>query len=102
MIFARSASQPASSNRGFFLGLGLVMIVLLGVTGNALAAAKPKITSPTTASGTVGIAFSYQITADQSITTWGASGLPAGLTVNTTNGLISGTPTVTGTFSVGL
>src|SRR5438270_13776930 len=102
MNSVRSDSQPVGLTRSFAVGLALVIITLLGVTGNALAAAKPKITSPTTASGTVGIAFSYQITADQSITTWGASGLPAGLTVNTTNGLISGTPTVTGTFSVGL
>jgi Putative Ig domain len=101
MISARSDSQPACSSRSSALGVALVLIALLAATGNALAA-KPKITSPTTASGTIGLPFSYQITADQAITTWGASGLPAGLTVNTTNGLISGTPTATGTFSVGL
>jgi hypothetical protein len=78
------------------------MFSLLGGTGNILAAPKPKITSATTASGTVGVAFSYQITADQAITTWGASGLPAGLSVNTATGLISGTPTAVGVFSVGL
>jgi len=101
MISARSDSQPACSSRSSALGVALVLIALLAATGNALAA-KPKITSPTTASGTIGLPFSYPITADQAITTWGASGLPAGLTVNTTNGLISGTPTATGTFSVGL
>src|SRR5439155_21469479 len=61
-----------------------------------------KITSPTTASGTVGVPFSYQITAVQTITTWGAAPLPAGLSGNTISGLISGTPTVVGTFSVTL
>src|SRR5437764_2156994 len=60
----------------------------------------PVITSATTASGTVGVAFSYQITATNNPTSFNATGLPAGLTVNTSTGLISGTPTTTGTYSV--
>jgi len=58
------------------------------------------ITSSGTASGTVGTAFSYQITATNTPTSFGATGLPTGLTVNTTSGLISGTPTGTGISSV--
>ena len=69
---------------------------------NVLAAPKPKITSSTSASGTVGVPFTYQITADQTIITWGASPLPFGLSVNTATGLISGTPTTVGTYSVTL
>src|SRR5258708_22631262 len=53
----------------------------------------PVITSGTTASGTVGSAFSYQITATNTPTSYGATGLAAGLAVNTSTGLISGTPT---------
>ena len=64
--------------------------------------AAPVITSPTTASGTVGSAFSYQITATNNPTSYGATGLPAGLSVNTTSGLISGTPTSAGTSTVTL
>jgi hypothetical protein len=61
------------------------------------------ITSSGTANGTVGTAFSYQITATNSPTSFGASGLPAGLTVDTGSGLISGTPTgASGTYSVTL
>jgi GH18 family chitinase/aryl-phospho-beta-D-glucosidase BglC (GH1 family)/predicted carbohydrate-binding protein with CBM5 and CBM33 domain len=62
----------------------------------------PVISSATTASGTVGTAFSYQIVASGSPTSYSATGLPAGLTVNATSGLISGTPTVAATSSVAL
>ena len=76
-------------------------------TGNAtltltIAAASPVITSATTASGRVGSAFSYQITATNAPTSYGATGLPAGLAVNTGTGLISGTPTSAATSTVTL
>jgi len=60
----------------------------------------PVISSATTASGTVNQAFSHQIAASNSPTGFAANGLPAGLTVNTTNGLISGTPSAAGVSSV--
>jgi len=63
---------------------------------------KPVISSATTASGTVGSAFSYQITASNSPTSYSATGLPAGLTVNSGTGLISGNPTAAGTSTVTL
>jgi putative Ig domain-containing protein len=81
----------------------LAAITLGGALAMSLAttafAAAPNIMSGN-ASGTVGVAFSYQITANQSpITLWGASNLPPGLTVNTTTGVISGTPTTAGTYN---
>jgi hypothetical protein len=48
----------------------------------------------------VGESFTYQITANNSPTTFGATGLPAGLSVDSASGLISGKPTVSGTFNV--
>ncbi|HTB81245.1 MAG TPA: putative Ig domain-containing protein, partial [Opitutaceae bacterium] len=79
----------------------------VGGTGSAtlvltVSPAKPVITSAATATGQVGVAFSYQITASNSPTSFAASPLPAGLSVSTTTGLISGTPTATGTTNVSL
>ncbi len=56
----------------------------------------PAISSATTASGTVSNFFSYQIVASNSPTSYAATGLPAGVTINTMTGLISGTPTTVG------
>ncbi len=52
----------------------------------------PELTSPLTASGQVGVAFSYQITAANAPTSYNATGLPSGLSINTATGEITGTP----------
>jgi hypothetical protein len=44
--------------------------------------------------------FSYQIVGNNAPTSFNASALPAGLSVNTTTGVISGTPTMGGKFSI--
>ena len=64
--------------------------------------AAPVITSATTASGTVGAAFSYQIIASNSPVSYTATGLPAGLSINAATGLITGTPSVAGISAVTL
>jgi len=60
----------------------------------------PVITSPLAAAGSVGAAFSYQIAASGSPTAYAAAGLPAGLSINTSTGLVSGTPQAAGTSNV--
>lgn len=96
------------TGRGDVLGTGYSAYGSIGaytLSGTVPAAATvvaPSITSATTASGKVSQAFSYQITASNSPTSFGASGLPAGLSINTTNGLITGTPTAAGTSNVTL
>ncbi len=61
-----------------------------------ITAAAPVITSSSSTSGTVGVPFSYQITASRSPTNYTASPLPAGLSLNATTGAITGTPTLVG------
>lgn len=73
---------------------GIVLTVTSVVPGT------PVITSATGASGTQGQPFNYQITATDSPTSFGATPLPGGLSINTTTGSISGTPSAIGSFDV--
>lgn len=75
--------------------------VMLTVTAPVLDA--PVVTnSPLTATGTVHTAFSYTITASNSPDSYDASPLPAGLSIDTATGMISGIPAAAGTFFVQL
>ncbi len=62
------------------------------------------VTNPGNQTSTVGTAVSLQIQATDSASgqtlTYSATGLPAGLSINSSTGLISGTPTSAGTSSV--
>ena len=93
---AGSYAATGSANKGW-----TIQVVALKPASSGVGAA-PVITSATTAGGTVGTAFSYQITATNSPTSFGATGLPAGFSVNSGTGLISGTPTAPGTSTINL
>ena len=60
------------------------------------------VATPAGAVGTVGIAFTKTISATGGTGTfrWTASGLPAGLAISATSGVISGNPKASGTFPV--
>jgi hypothetical protein len=73
-----------------------------GVTVNmdSVVAGAPVISSPTTVTATTGSAFDYQITATYNPTSFTATNLPTGLSINSSTGLISGTPVDPGIFIV--
>jgi subtilase family serine protease len=78
---------------------GLTAFQSNGTTGNTVT-----VTNPGNQTGTVGTAVSLQISATDSASgqtlTYSASGLPAGLSINSSTGLISGTPSTAATSSV--
>jgi sugar lactone lactonase YvrE/PKD repeat protein len=85
------AASVAATNTG---GTGAYQTLTIAVLPPA-----PVITSATSASAVVGAAFTYQITANNSPTSFSASGLPDGVSVDATTGAVTGIPTTAGTFN---
>ena len=105
MTTSHRNSQLTCSKPGLAFGTALLIMTRLLTGSDAFAASAPHITSPATESGTVGVPYTYQITVrnqDYPINPWGATPIPPGLTFNSTTGLISGTPTATGTYNIQL
>ena len=69
------------------------------LTTTIVAPPPPSITSANTATGTLGVSFNYQITGSNTPTSFSATGLPSGLSLSATTGLISGAPLSTGTVA---
>jgi len=76
----------------------------VGTTGSGGSGNTVTVTNPGTQTSTVGTAASLQVHASDSASgqtlTYSSTGLPAGLSINSASGLISGTPTTAGTSSV--
>jgi uncharacterized delta-60 repeat protein len=80
-----------------FSSSGLIQVIYL-----ANSSIVPVVSSPSAVTGTAGSPLSFTVTASQSPTSFSASGLPPGLTINPATGVISGTPTGSGTYNVTL
>jgi hypothetical protein len=82
---------------------GIELHAVLDVQFGSGGSGSVSVTSPGDQTGTVGTAASVQISASDTAggtLTYSASGLPAGLSINRSTGLISGTPTTVGTSTV--
>ena len=79
------------------LGVGASVPFTLTIRAPASA---PAVTSASTAAGTVGTAFTYQIAATNSPVSYNVTDLPSGLALNSTSGVITGTPFAPGVFKV--
>src|SRR5579875_552616 len=88
-----SATVPARSLVTYVVGASGT------TTGNTVT-----VTNPGSQTGTAGTAASLQIQASDSAAgqtlTYAATGLPAGLSISSSTGLISGTPATAGTYTV--
>ena len=91
-----SGTFYGSSSSAGALGQGFVYSVVPPI------GSPPVITSPLSAGGSVGTAFTYTITATNDPASFAASNLPSGFTYNAMTGVISGTPSTAGVFSVGI
>jgi hypothetical protein len=84
--------------RGAVLSISLLVSLTLFSKPFTAAASVPIITSSTVAGGITGAAFTYTITASNTPTSFAATTLPSGLTLNTSTGVISGTPATAGNY----
>ena len=91
-----ASGQTATGGWGFS---GLYGLDIGGTIASASAGA-PAISSPLTADSVAYDSFTYQIQANNSPTSYNAIGLPAGLSVDTATGIISGTPTIPNIYNV--
>jgi hypothetical protein len=75
-------------------------IKINAIPASMLSTGAPSFTSPSTVSTSQGASFNFQVAVLNGANSYTASGLPAGLSINPTTGLITGSTAQTGTFTV--
>src|ERR1043165_2053980 len=83
-----------------FSAFRLVTLLCVGLLLPLLGRAQSTISGASTVKGTVGVPLTYQIVASGNVTSYSASTLPGGLTLNSNTGLIVGVPTVAASVDV--
>jgi len=108
-----ASSAEASSNRiikiidngsgsaATTLATAAVATIFRGITFSPVSNLPPVVSSNSSVA-TVGIPYSYSITATNSPVSYAVSSLPAGLSLNSSTGVISGTPLTAGTYTITL
>lgn len=86
-----------SANNATGTGPAVTLVITVEPSGPV-----PTISGQSSVTADLNVAFNYQITASNTPTSYGASGLPVGLSINTATGAITGTPTVGGIFTATL
>jgi len=94
VINGSKIATAANGNIGIGSNTQNIVVTATGTT--------PAITSAISASPTKGTAYNYTITATNSPASYAATGLPAGLSINTGTGVISGTIAAAGTFNINI
>ncbi len=94
----QAGTYPVALNATNAFGTGNLMLAL---TIAATPSGAPVI-ADAAAGGSAGAAFSFAISASNAPTSFGASGLPAGLSVDSATGGISGTPLVPGAYAIAI
>lgn len=103
-VAAQATTSVSGGSFSYTMPARSLVTFQIPATGGSSPGNTVTVTNPGSQSGTVGTAASLQVRAADSATgqtlTYSAAGLPAGLSISSATGLISGTPTTAGTSAV--